>query len=154
MEKAYYAIVRYVPDPARGESINVGVVVTTPTGEFFRARFDDRLSRIRCLAPDESLDSIRSLADVLEKREETGLQTILPIAGVTGWDLRALQQLHEKWGHSIQFTEPRIALDVEPARLLDDVYGRFVAVPDRPARRARGKQWVLHQILPRLRDSI
>jgi hypothetical protein len=152
-EKAYYAIVRYVPDPTRGEAVNVGVVVTTRDGEYVGARFDRTAARVRCLSPDEPLDNIRGLADELERDSSRLGQLLMPVEGVSRWNLGMLESIHKNWGNSIQFSEPRAAIDTEPTTLLDQVYDRFVHQPPRTKKRARDKRWVMGQVVPILRES-
>src|SRR5260370_37129633 len=51
---SYYAIVRYVPDPIRGEQLNIGVVVTNGAGEFIDARVASDLQRAKTFGGEDT----------------------------------------------------------------------------------------------------
>ncbi len=67
MSEAYYSVVRCVPDPARGELFNVGVVVWTENT--FRVAVDSVAARRAAREnPLLARDAFRSLQDVLQTR--------------------------------------------------------------------------------------
>ena len=54
-----YAIIRLVPRVEREEFINVGVIVSCPALEYLSARIELDEGRLRALAPDIDLDTVR-----------------------------------------------------------------------------------------------
>jgi Protein of unknown function (DUF3037) len=71
-----YAIVRVVPDVERGESLNAGVILHSPSRRFLAARIDLDESRLRAIAPTASPSQIRTWLDAVvltaEGRNLTG----------------------------------------------------------------------------------
>ena len=71
-----YAIVRVVPDVERGESLNAGVILHSPTRRFLAARVHLDESRLHAIAPTASPTQIKSWLDALvvtaEGRNLTG----------------------------------------------------------------------------------
>lgn len=55
-----YAIIRVVPRVERGEFVNVGVVLSCKAGDFLEARIELDESRLRALAPELDLQTIRA----------------------------------------------------------------------------------------------
>ena len=55
-----YAVVRVVPHVDRGEFVNVGVIVSCTATQFLEARIELDEARLRTLAPDLDLTSIRT----------------------------------------------------------------------------------------------
>lgn len=152
---AYYSIVRYVPDPIRGEQVNVGVLVASEQGEYVGSRFAKDLSRARCVGRREDLAFLRDFARGFEAPPSSPGQLLLPMKGALRWDLDALRTMYANWANSIQLTEPRPALETEPLRLVDEVYERFVEpAPLAPAARARDRRWVLRLGTRKLREEL
>lgn len=57
-----YAVIRVVPDIARGEFINAGVILYSQRGAFLSAVHRLDVERLRALAPDVDVDAVvRSL---------------------------------------------------------------------------------------------
>ncbi len=71
-----YTVLRVVPDVARGERVNVGVVLYSPERKFLGARVLVNHERVRALAPDLDFDALErhlaSLLAIAEGRPEGG----------------------------------------------------------------------------------
>jgi hypothetical protein len=117
MTVTYYSVVKFIPDPLSGESVNIGLIVFSPEGEYGRAVFDDSERRARRIAPGANLaflDQVeRELRDALPR--PTGQKT-LGLAG-RGWDSEALWRLSRDSQNVLQFSEP-LASTEEPERLV------------------------------------
>jgi hypothetical protein len=101
----FYSVVQYVPDPARGERLNVGVIVF---GEGrVHSRFVENWSRVRAFG-EENIGFLRSFARHSDLLTE---QQVRKIAGA--------------WHASIQLTEPAGSL-LSPADLLVDAASRYL----------------------------
>ncbi|MFP5282622.1 MAG: DUF3037 domain-containing protein [Actinomycetes bacterium] len=79
-----YAVLRAVPRVDRGEFINVGVVLYCQAHDYLRAAVALDPVRLRALAPETDLESVRQAADAVVEacraptgsaRENTGLAT-------------------------------------------------------------------------------
>ncbi|MEW5854347.1 MAG: DUF3037 domain-containing protein [Myxococcota bacterium] len=62
-----YAIIRVVPRVERGELINVGVILYSHPLRFLRARVELDEARLKALAPDISVDTVRAHLDAFCK---------------------------------------------------------------------------------------
>lgn len=61
-----YSIIRYVHDPVSGECLNIGVVLSSPTG--FEFRVPSSLVRVKSAFPDANVNTIRHSLELIEKR--------------------------------------------------------------------------------------
>ena len=64
-----FRLIRYVPDPVKGEFANIGVVLRA-AGEGAQAavRFTRDWSRVRCLHPDADVEMLQTLENELNER--------------------------------------------------------------------------------------
>ena len=62
-----YSVVRVVPDVARGEFLNAGVVLFAKTQHALLSRLELDEERLRALAPDADVDAIRSHLESIER---------------------------------------------------------------------------------------
>ncbi len=67
-----YSVVRVVPDVARGEFLNAGVVLFAKTHRALLSRIELDEDRLRVLAPDADVAAIRSHLDSIERICEGG----------------------------------------------------------------------------------
>jgi hypothetical protein len=67
-----YSVVRVVPDVARGEFLNAGVVLFAKTHRTLLSRIELDEERLRVLAPDADVAAIRSHLDSIERICEGG----------------------------------------------------------------------------------
>jgi hypothetical protein len=146
---SYYAVVRYVPDPVRDERINIGVVVASGTGEFIGARFAHDLQRAKSFGAED----VGFLKDFAKTLDDLTIQPRLrlKLGGAPEWDVQTLRTFHERWGNSIQFSEPRAAQEPEPDKLLEAVFARYVSAPRQREHRVRDRRWVVAQAVEHLR---
>ncbi|GAA5082703.1 DUF3037 domain-containing protein [Lysobacter panacisoli] len=54
-----YAVIRVVPRVEREEFVNVGILMSCPAAKFLEARIEVDEARLRALAPDIDLDTVR-----------------------------------------------------------------------------------------------
>jgi hypothetical protein len=150
----WYSVVRYVPDPVRGEQINIGVVVTADDPPTFRARFlplsaTGRLKRIG------GRSDFRFLRDLAQQMSASGDEHLpLEEPGRPRWTYDALAKAAVEWANTIQFSEVRAALHEQPDALLDSLYTRYVADPRPPVKRARDRRWVRRRVRTSLRNAL
>lgn len=118
-----YAVIRVVPDVARGERINAGVVLFARERDFLAMRVRLDAARLRALAPEAD-------ADVIAARL-TGLQRIaagMPDAGPVA-HLPRHERFHWLTAPSstvIQPSEIHTGLCADPAAALDGLAARLL----------------------------
>jgi hypothetical protein len=83
-----YAIVRLVPRVERGETINVGVILSCPGRDFLAARIELDLPRVLALHPGFDVETVRAHLDAIPRICEGG-----PGAGALG-ELPARARFH------------------------------------------------------------
>jgi hypothetical protein len=130
---AFYTVVQYVPDPARGERLNVGVIVF---GEgHVRSRFVENWSRVRAFG-EENIGFLRSFARHADRLTE---QKVKEIAGA--------------WRASIQLTEPAGSL-LSPSDLLVDAASRYLRAASPQARQYRTRQQAVALTRQTVREAV
>ena len=89
-ECAYdYAIVRLVPRVERGETINVGVILSCPERDYLAARIELDAARIRALHPGFDIEIVRAHLDAIPRicrgGPEAGALGALPARASFHW---------------------------------------------------------------------
>lgn len=127
MSQAHYSVIRYIPDPGRGESLNVGILLWDESA--FRVGVDaqaiERVIRENPLLERDSLLYVEPLLSEQLSESELPLMT------------RVERLLSSQRGFPIDITDPRFTTITDDGGLdatLDRVTERVV----RPKRRARG----------------
>lgn len=106
----HFSVIRYVPDPVRGERINIGVVVFDGAGRIW-FRFLRDWTRVQAFAT----------ADVVGELQRFGRE----FEGWTAENIRVAATSHH---HSIQFTPPAGSL-LDGETLLAQSAERFLVEP-------------------------
>jgi Protein of unknown function (DUF3037) len=127
-----FAVLQYVPDPVRQESVNVGVIVAAPGASTAEVRIlkTQDTARLKWLGFKDDVGFLHDVADDLARPTVAN--------GVTISDV--LTTAHQQWAGTIRVTELRAALHDDPRDLCEELYGRYVANPRtrrRPAYRDR-----------------
>lgn len=96
-----FSLIRYVPDPVKGEFVNIGVVLRTgQDGSVNTVRFTRNWSRVRCLDPDADVEMLEALeAEIAERLAAGGQERVLtkPL----------LELLEDSLSNSVQMTAMR-----------------------------------------------
>jgi hypothetical protein len=125
---SYYTIAEFVPDPIRGERINVGVIVFGDG--MVRSRFLTNWNRVQAFAGNHHISFLKDFAERVQ--DWAPQQPRLGQVEITDEQLRGITA---SWMNSIQLTEPRASL-LSPDELLRDTAARFLPPVQR---RARGR---------------
>ena len=107
-----YVVLRYVPRVDRGECLNVGVVVHSQSAGVLLCRYDLDEDRIRAVAPDADLESLRRLS------KEEFKQSILkgrPEKGMPNFD--GSKMVTENWEGLYAYLKGRSDGQIQPGRL-------------------------------------
>lgn len=121
-----YAVVRVVPDVARGEFVNAGVVLFAKSHRVLLARTTLDVARLTALAPDVDLDAVRAHLESIERICEGGE------AAGPHQELSASQRFH--WLTSprstvIQMSPVHSGICDDPEREADRLFERLVHAP-------------------------
>src|SRR5262249_41757548 len=119
--KAYYCIVQYTPDPARGEAANVGVLLFAPEHGFLDAKLSSSNDRVRrFFGPDVELDlgRVRAMKQSLRRRLRAEAGRFR-----TADDLRHFVQTR---ANQIILTPPRPMTVVDPGKDLEVLFQELV----------------------------
>ena len=136
-----YTTLRYVHDVAAGESLNVGVVVHAPGAGFIGARLQTNFGRLRKTFPVLDGESHRRIMRYLQARFDT-LQmrstTELPLNGPPRDVMTIASEVLPHDDSSLRWSEIRGGLTADPAKELEHLYARLVALND-PSKADKGR---------------
>ena len=125
MTEAHYSVVKYVPDPARNEALNLGILAWT--GSVFRLDIDDQaVARVVRENPHLERDALLYLEPLL-------LEQLSPAESLT---IKIHKLISQQKGFPVVFGEPRLTqvgdggIEATMERLLDRIV--------RPKRRTGG----------------
>ncbi len=129
-----FSLIRYVPDVAKGEFVNIGVVLQkAAAGEAPLVRFTRNWSRVRCLHADADLQLLENLeAEIIERLR---LEHNPP--GPFETSKKVLAQLADSLSNSIQITEARACLAETIPLELDQLVRLYVEPIRVPVSRTR-----------------
>lgn len=121
-----YAIVRVVPDIARGEFVNVGVVLMCRTKRFLGARVNLDEHKLAAIAPGLSaatlVPHLEAIVRIAEGDPEAGPIASLALAERFHWLVAPSSTI-------IQVSETHTGLCADPAGELDHLFETMVAAP-------------------------
>jgi hypothetical protein len=155
-----YAILQYVPDQARAERINVGVVVVGEGVAFCNARLLKKpqlAQAMRRLGYGRDTGFIEQIRREFDRDAVTGRE--LPGLGHTAWTVDAVSAASREWANTVQLTTPRPALHADGEVLVEELFVRLVARPrarqvgGRVQHAPRDRRWISHYVLRELRQS-
>ena len=96
-----FALIRYVPDPVKGEFANIGVLLRTAgEGSFATVRFTRDWSRVRCLDPQADTEMLESFEAEIAERLTVGVRERVDARPV-------LATLEDSLSNSLQITAMR-----------------------------------------------
>jgi hypothetical protein len=134
VKRCLYYLVRYVPNVATGQFVNVGLFLYAPQAQFLDCLFTDDFTGVERLHPHADLEFLRQLQAHFE--QEIGENE----ADLEGY----LRALHESYSTLIQISEPQRCVADDPeatlSRLLAMHVGTRAAGPAKPDTRMRIKR--------------
>src|SRR5580693_3102873 len=136
-----FFLLRYVPDAAREEFVNIGLVMTESGGDgggFAGVHFTQDWRRARCLNPDVDVEVLDALGREIQRRIASVQDRVLMV-----------HEMMDRYSNAIQISPVRQVLTEDPARELKDLASTLVEmawVPktqseEMPIRRA-GRKWI------------
>lgn len=137
--KCKYVIVRFLPDPAREEAINLGVILYCHDTGFVGWRFLKNLKgKVKAVSDDIEAEVVGAYLKDIEKRLE---DYEAPINFSKTTVDQYLEGLWLKGFYKIELSEPKGLLSSGPSTSLDYVYNRFVYDPKYDVRRSFPKSF-------------
>ncbi len=117
--KCSYFLVRYVPDSAREESINIGLLLYSPEERYLGCIFTNDLARVKRFHAQADLRLLRGLQEYFET-EIDGHEDHLD---------EYLKLLQNSLSNLIQITEPRPCFLEDPQTQIEDLFFRYAGSP-------------------------
>ncbi len=111
-----FRLVRYVPDLARGEFLNIGLLLHSPEEKFLGCLFTDDFRRVRRFHPQADLDFLRELQQDFEQQIDEHSE-----------DPEAyLRSMEETFSNLIQVGDPLPCLLGDPQAEIQLLFERYV----------------------------
>lgn len=144
MKDATYSLIRYVPDPARGEALNIGILVWDDAS--FRLGLEDRaINRVIVENPWLATDALAGLEGTLSEQLASEFSNEPANIAQSLGD-------HRYW--PVCFTEPRFTTIMDESSGLQEPLDRLLARIVRPRRRSGGSASLRDQVERRLKAFI
>src|SRR5215210_2965162 len=122
-----FSMIRFVPDAARGEFVNIGAVAGDPEDHDWDIRLISDYRRARALDPGGRLSAAVAFATGLGGRIDALEQ--LPESGSEPLSLEALRRLAEEMQNLVQLTAPAPVVADSAEAALDLVFDQLVVDP-------------------------
>lgn len=129
-----YSVVRFVPDPARGEFVNVGAIVGSEESSEWQCRQVENPARARALDERQSLDAVWSFLDRVgrdiddfERAGETLFEP--PVELSEAW----MERLHSDHRNIVQLSRPAPMMAASADDAMERIFDELVV--DRARRR-------------------
>jgi hypothetical protein len=119
MSEANYCVIRYMPDPGRGENLNIGILLWERESAEYRLGFDQKaIERVVKWNPHVDRDSLRYIEPMLNQRLGSA------VAPATA---RIDEVVEHGGGFPLNFTEPRFTTVTEDEDGLDATLARLLS---------------------------
>jgi Protein of unknown function (DUF3037) len=125
-ELTYYSVISYVPDPVRGETLNIGVLAVSDDGTYGRTRFAQNWNRVAAFGSRQHVGFLRMTAKEVS-RSVPSTPELFPAGMVTH---EYLEHISADWRNIVQFSQPRSSL-LGVDQVVEKVFHRFVERPRR-----------------------
>lgn len=148
-----FSLVRFVPDPATGEFVNVGAVAGSEESSDWAVRQVANPERARRLGPAAALDAVWSfLGGVGEAVDahQGALESLSP--GEAGMDEGWLAGLHRDHRNVVQVTYPAPVIAESAEGALDRVFDLMVVAPSQRRHRFRRRNEAVAAVRRAYRD--
>ena len=127
-----FALIRYVPDPVRGEFTNIGVVLRAAGHAAVAVRFTRDWSRVRCLDTDADTEMLESLEAEIGERLRVSVEATA--AHGIGIEKPILETLQDSFSNSLQITEMQGTLAESLPAEMEQLLRMYVEPLKRPRR--------------------
>lgn len=131
-----FSLIRFVPDPARGEFVNIGAIATDRDEEDWAVRWISNYTRAKVLDSEGYLAAAKAFTATLDERVSDS-ERLVPDAEAPS--LRWLRGLAVDMNNVIQLSDPAPVVADSAEAALDLVFERLVVDPARTTYRFRKK---------------
>jgi hypothetical protein len=155
-EALYFSVVQVVPDIARGERINVGVIVWDDEANEGIARFTRQHHRLRAVGV-ERLAFLTDFQTTVQDALKIKGQRLFHIPGAQDepWSVEAMRSAAKEWAGMIQLSEPHPARrNVTATKLAQDVYDRLVHLKPPAQDPDVGRQAIRRAVARTVRETL
>jgi hypothetical protein len=126
----YYSVIQVVPDMARGERINVGVVAWDDRRREGAVRFSRQRQRLRALGVLDTTFLTNFEKWLMQALDVKGPRLFsLPDQPGDRWSLEQMQSAAAEWAGMVQMNDPHPSRGNSAGQLAQQVYERVVHVP-------------------------
>ena len=126
-----YSIVRFVPDPARGEFVNVGAIVGSEESSEWEVRQIENPLRARAIDDRKSLDAVWSFLDRVGRdidEFDRSMEMLFPVTSVELSE-RWLERLFVDHRNLVQLSQPIPMVAASADEALDRIFDQMVVDP-------------------------
>jgi hypothetical protein len=123
-------MIRFVPDPARGEYVNIGAIAGDDDAGDWELRLIQNLRRAKAIDDNERLGIALSFADVVQ--EHISAVDRLPETGLEPMSVALLDQWVDDMQNVVQFSAPAPIVADSADGALDIVFSELVVDPAAP----------------------
>jgi Protein of unknown function (DUF3037) len=110
-----FFLLQYVPNAARDEAVNIGVVLTKPGGtELIDARFASDWNRVLALDPDADVEVLQALAREMQNEIQLGRGAV--------W----LQRMKDSFSNAAQLSGGRTCETDDPASKINELASAYL----------------------------
>jgi hypothetical protein len=142
-----YSVVRYVPNPASGEFVNIGAIVGSDESGEWRLNLAGNLKRARSFGPPESLNAaLAFLTEIGRRIDDTDSMFGQEVS--EGW----LRTLHDRHRNIVQLSRPSTVVALKADEALDFVFSQ-VLMDDEAASAAPRAYATRRNLVAELRSS-
>jgi hypothetical protein len=132
LKQCSYFLVRYVPDVAKGEFINIGVFLSCPAEHFLDCEFSNDWRRVYRFHAEADTELLKDLESHFKQQIKEIRDQVKDLDGY-------LREMQQSYSNLIQLSPPRTCLTADLAAQLRDLFNRYVgahlrAHPERGAR--------------------
>ena len=122
-----FSLIRFVPDPGRGEFVNIGAIVGDEDSDDWDLRFLSNFRRAKALDARGALPAAIAFATKLDERVDSDGQ--LEISGSGPMTIEELQTLAAESQNIVQFTAPAPVVADTSEQALDLIFEQLVLDP-------------------------
>jgi len=109
-------LVHYVPDPVRGEYLNIGVFLYSPAENYLGCLFTDDFRRVKRFHPQADLDFLRELQQDFEQQIDEHTEELQSY----------LDWMEQSFSNLVQISPARTCLLRDPAAEIQTLFDRYV----------------------------
>ena len=125
----HYSLLQFVPDPARGEFVNLGILVGDDEAQDWELRLIQNFRRANAIDDKGALGIALGFAATLENHIAVAVEQLPGMANVTPISLEWVAQLSDEMQNVVQLSPPTPVVAESAETALDMLFGELVVDP-------------------------